>query len=280
MRVWIVVGCLIVACTKSATAAPPTHRTRTATAASPPAKLADDWKGLKALRPAEVRVWVKDPKAGFGLGTHRAIAERAAACSEELVAAQYRQDTREQFSSAAHFDNCAFDDAETLITSEITAIDALLTNPAKPTKAAHLAMSRIGRVLHAIQDFYAHSNWVELQHAANVDFDRAQVHVWTAEGQTQLDAQVGLASGVVWWGSPKRCAAGTPSHGEMSKDSPRTPGGKAMLSTWERSGFNAAASLAERSTVAFLGWCFERWPVLARECGGELYVAPLSDRRP
>lgn len=64
-----------------------------------------------------------------------------------------------QFTSAYHFDNCRFEEGADTIRSLYTqAVTAL--NPDQPNPQA--ASDAFGQLLHPIQDFYAHSNWVEI----------------------------------------------------------------------------------------------------------------------
>jgi hypothetical protein len=90
----------------------------------------------------------------------------------ELRRALYLQDTVHQFESKAHFDNCDFD-------SSITNIGALLEETERYVERASAAnrsgvkedvqstigsaFFSLGQAMHAVQDFYAHTNYVELK---------------------------------------------------------------------------------------------------------------------
>ncbi|KAI7810845.1 von Willebrand factor A domain-containing protein 7 [Triplophysa rosa] len=67
---------------------------------------------------------------------------------------------RKQFSDAHHFDNEAFSDGRDLITKGIAKVKINL-------KEGDYVAARIklGAVTHSLQDFYSHSNWVELGYA-------------------------------------------------------------------------------------------------------------------
>ncbi len=70
--------------------------------------------------------------------------------------------------NANHFDDCNFSGGSRVVSaSEAEAVRAL--NPALPPGADAAAIPALGRALHAVQDFYAHSNWVELGGTALVD---------------------------------------------------------------------------------------------------------------
>ncbi|QSQ25193.1 hypothetical protein JY651_09790 [Pyxidicoccus parkwayensis] len=248
-----------------------------------PHELKDDWQGLnQTVGQDSQRVWSYRSGSEFGLKDHTAIAEKSSRCSEELVSAQYRQDILKQFDASAHFDNCAFESTLAYIEDELSRADKLLTAPKDPTRAAHKAMSHLGRVLHALQDFYAHSNWVELQYAQEVPFSPASlvVPVWEESGRMRINQTSGLVSGTVWWNGPKRCGKDVPSHEEMNKDGLKSKRGREELSRWERSSYGVALELAEHATGSFLAWAYAKWPVLEQACGNDLYIVQTSDRRP
>lgn len=73
----------------------------------------------------------------------------------------WNHDTRT--SHAWHFDNCLFEQATYDINSAYQNLLSLL-NPDDPGRAFNVIQATywFGRVLHPAQDFYAHSNWVEL----------------------------------------------------------------------------------------------------------------------
>jgi len=64
--------------------------------------------------------------------------------------------------NANHFDDCNFSGGSEVVRSnEARAVEALA--PARPPVEGDAAAIRaFGRALHALQDFYAHTNWVEL----------------------------------------------------------------------------------------------------------------------
>ncbi len=101
-------------------------------------------------------------------------------CSRQLVQAIYLQDIGHFFDANAHFDNCTFD-------GSIDYIESLLGEADDLVKSAHThrdggqyrrggtavaeAMTRLGQVLHAVQDFYAHSNYVDLMDEWETAYD-------------------------------------------------------------------------------------------------------------
>jgi hypothetical protein len=78
-----------------------------------------------------------------------------------LQAANVATDVQFVLVSANHFDDCNFTGgSQVVIDSEAAAVSAL--DPAAPViESDVLAIQAFGRALHAVQDFYAHSNWVE-----------------------------------------------------------------------------------------------------------------------
>ena len=74
-----------------------------------------------------------------------------------------------QFSSAFHFDGCSFVESTTNINNHYDTVLNLLDatiDPSNPLAPKELEGTRkFGELLHTAQDFYSHSNWVELQNA-------------------------------------------------------------------------------------------------------------------
>jgi hypothetical protein len=67
--------------------------------------------------------------------------------------------------SKYHFDNCMFKESTENINSLYDEVLAAL-NPDKPDVSK--AANKFGQLLHTVQDFYAHSNWVELVEAGHL----------------------------------------------------------------------------------------------------------------
>jgi len=65
------------------------------------------------------------------------------------------------FVNANHFDDCNFTGGSAVDqNSETEAVSAL--DPSAPPESDLLAIRAFGHALHAVQDFYAHTNWIEL----------------------------------------------------------------------------------------------------------------------
>jgi hypothetical protein len=117
------------------------------------------------------------------------------------------------FLSGAHFDNCAWSEGTTWIRNHRkAAVNAAIAYDANPTAARRAdVFDNLGFVLHATEDFYAHSYWVE-NHAWGVlaNFDGAEPAGWF--------------SGTYPDDLPKKCFPGFPSHDTLNKDSASRPG--------------------------------------------------------
>ena len=115
--------------------------------------------------------------------------------------------------SAAHFDNCAWAEGSAWIKNHRqAAVTAAIAYDASPTATARAAvLDNLGFVLHATEDFYAHSYWVEN-------------HAWGVLANLDGAEPAGWYSGTWDDDLPKRCPAGTPGHDSLNKDSPSRSG--------------------------------------------------------
>jgi hypothetical protein len=254
----------------------------------------DDWKGTNFVTalPASVSA-AGEPFDPSVLG---AMTPQGAVCSEELNAAIYRQDVLHAFESKAHFDNCAFDDAaayvDTLVGEARTRIARIgPTNTGEVPPELRAAMLAFGQALHAIQDFYAHSDYVEwIQQRSPAPGDEAAiplVEFWTPPGRERLRdlARNGLVSGRVWWSVPGYCAPDAPTHADLAKDNAGTKAGaRPSLFTHKLTGqrisnHTVAFNLASRATREFLRWAGSKSPEIEKYCGPTVrYIVP-QDRR-
>ena len=269
------------------------------TAASPQGKKLpplppDEWKGTDPLAPTASLV----PEDGFDLVVHREMTPAGGVCSDQLNAAMYRQDIAHAFESRAHFDNCAFDEATQYIDSllgeagrDFEAASHTTPKAGEVSKDVRAGMFALGQALHAVQDFYAHSNYVELMETANPSLDSQSripiVTVWEPSGRAKvLDLRrMHLGSGQVWWSLPHRCSADVPTHHELAKDSRATMAGS-RSSPWKAAdgqsmipNYVVARNLAERATRAYLQWCSKRWPAIRQNCGDAVKYIVQEDRR-
>ena len=232
--------------------------------------------------------------APFDGKTHRKVLEGLLSNPYvgELRKALFLQDSFHQFESRVHFDNCDFD-------SSVNYIDALLVEAGQYVDAAQKAQAdggtaatqaaarkaffAIGQALHGVQDFYAHSNYVELtkQSVTRVT-DLEVVAPWRAEGKARIKQlqQQGLVSGYVFWGVPQRCLSGAASHADLAKDSETTTSGKVKVAHLENlSQYRIAVFLAREASQELLRDAFKRWPLLKELNGQNVAFEVLLDRR-
>lgn len=183
------------------------------------------------------------------------------------TAAKY-QDTAHQFDSKAHFDNCDFVGAVGYLHELMDYMDQAET-AMKGVEGHLLGQMKesyfffCGQALHAIQDFYAHSNFVELNDKPGTRRHEIPIpHFWRADGLAQINGFKGIHSGRVWWGFPKRCTSeNTPTHDAMAKDKPDQGHGKDQTRCLGLSHHEVARYLAARASQAFLEDLLERHPV-------------------
>lgn len=164
---------------------------------------------------------------------HREITQKALgsffdpSAFETLIAANLGQDALPYQVGHDHFhyDNSAFAAGDAYVESlRAQALAALATGQADAARQA------FGRLTHTVQDFYAHSNYVELWHAANGAVDPQDID--------PLDERIrqhpGLHSGKlyypleVFWFIPSLLPVVLPrlprdSHAHMNKDAPSRP---------------------------------------------------------
>jgi hypothetical protein len=208
----------------------------------------------------------------------------------QLRKALYFQDIVHQVESRAHFDNCDFDGATSYITALLDEIgkeikDAELagSGPDAARPAVTRAFFALGQALHGVQDFYAHSNYVELQ-APKVKkvTDLEILAPWRADGRDRIAAlrKEGLISGFVFWGFPQKCTSGSVSHGELAKDSAETKSGRRLVAHLQNlSQYRIAVYLAREASQDLVRECFNRWPLLKEANGPNVAFEVLVDHR-
>lgn len=210
----------------------------------------------------------------------------------ELRKALYMQDVVHQTQSKAHFDNCDFDGSVAYIQAlmkdvgeQVALATAAGDKGDSKEKAARVrqAFFTLGQALHGTQDFYAHTNYLEM-HVGSVSKIQQMkvVPVWTEAGAEQVKALVnkGLKSGYVFWGLPQKCSTKSPSHAELAKDSEKTASGKLAIAHLQNlSQFTAAQFLARRASLELVSYAFDRWPLLKEMNGQALAFEVLVENR-
>jgi heterokaryon incompatibility protein Het-C len=211
---------------------------------------------------------------------------------KQLRRALYKQDILHQFESKAHFDNCDFESSAKYILELLDGVGqhvqrALAATENNNTKVATSAIEdaffSLGQALHGVQDFYAHSNYIEMMvPTAKKVTDIPLVLPWRNKGFKKLQSlqKEGLVSGVVWWGFPKHCAAGTADHADLAKDSSKTTSGKIRISHLQNTNqYKIAEFLARESSLALLSDAYQKWPILRKASGDYIAFETMIDRR-
>jgi hypothetical protein len=218
-----------------------------------------------------------------------------------LITGDVSTDVQFALDNAAHFDDCNFSGGSALVASnQAVAVQALNPSSALPAGDAQ-AMLAFSRSLHGVQDFYAHTNWVELGGNVLVDQSLTAFPVLTpyaaipssgfivVQGNKPAQTAVyhdedapypqyaivtvhrqkmnapGLVSGTVDYESGDYCpAAVSMTHEELNKDKSTVVGRTAQ--------HFAAKSLAIRQTRH--EWC--RLNQLARDAWGDAGAARLA----
>lgn len=200
----------------------------------------------------------------------------------ELRRALYLQDSAHQFESKAHFDNCDFANAvgyvqELLATvgDKVSEAQAAAVRGDKITSEEKItqAFFALGQALHGTQDFYAHTNYLEMHAASAMKVQQIQsLPIWTEAGAKQIEhlGKTGLKSGYVFWGVPQACSGKSPTHAELAKDTEKTASGKIRIAHFQNmSQFTAAQFLARRASIELVTYAFAKWPLL-KEMNGEV----------
>jgi hypothetical protein len=189
----------------------------------------------------------------FNLDYHAALT--TAACPDDpkikdeldvIVAANLATDAN-QFNSAWHFDNCAFGPG----TERIEDLWGLIRSTTVETNT----FVDFGTMIHTVEDFYAHSNWIEL----HTDVD--PIPTW--------DLQVGslpadIVSGTFLLDWPKLCGPNAPTHAELNKDSPTSTEGAKIV----QSGPNAGKSLFDLAYATALQATRDQFAELSKVVNG------------
>ena len=259
-------------------AAGPLHPPIPHDASEPHAAL--DFPGVRKLRDNEVGVLA--PGRPFETQDHARIVRDgllAPHCESILARAQWRQDIVLASWAPAHFDNCRFRESQDYVRSMVTEAERAVAQ-GQPEEL----LAALGRALHGIQDFYSHTNYVELMAATHERFaDVPIVKLWNPDGGTELDTlvQQGLVSGYVWWEPGEICKEPVLSHSAVNKDSASSSSGQTLISNWNLTAYRAAHELAVRATRAFLREHLGRptWAALTADCENGVVFITSFDRR-
>jgi hypothetical protein len=99
-----------------------------------------------------------------------------------------------------------------------------------------------GTMIHTVQDFYAHSNWIELNEG------QSPVPVWDLVVES---LPPNIVSGTFFLDTPKMCGPDAPTHAQLNKDSPDSPEGAKIVQSGPNQGktlFSLAFAAALQAT--------------------------------
>jgi hypothetical protein len=212
--------------------------------------------------------------------------DKTPVCQARLNRSQILQDFFLPFMSKGHFDNCAFGKSINYINrlqkQNDSFAEELLTgaDPDDPEESNLLKrkiLFNTCKILHAVQDFYSHSNYVELMEEEQPELAGVPVlRLWETDDQNKILKMYSnevLISGTAWWVFPQKCKKGSPSHKKLAKDSNKFRSGR-KYTNWSKPGgsekftrFEAALFLARQSTYQFLLHTLNKYPMLKEHCG-------------
>lgn len=228
----------------------------------------------------EVHIWLRKGRP-LTMKEHMVIIDEelnGATCSRNFTAAQIFQDIVHFSGSEKHFDNCDFNGGANYIQEKLAQIDMLVK-----IKSIKHAQFTAGQILHGIQDFYAHSNYLEVMALEGngktySEFNLVPIiELWKAGAVDKLAVyqakKTPLISGTWVLSGPKMCDENSLSHHDLAKDTVDTD--RSLEETkWVNSQtgakitrYQAAHALIEKATESFLIYAFAKWPGLQKDCG-------------
>jgi hypothetical protein len=153
---------------------------------------------------------------------------------QAIVAANLATDLN-QYESALHFDNCTFE----LGVERISNLWELIESNEQGNR-----YNAFGTMIHTVQDFYAHSNWIELHE------NQVPVPVWNLDLNS---LPPDILSGTFELDNPKKCGPNAPTHTQLNKDSPNSDQGRKTVPSGPNQGktlFDLAFATALHATKA------------------------------
>lgn len=137
-----------------------------------------------------------------------------------MIDANIREDA-DEVTSAIHFDNCTFAEGAKKIRRDWNRIWQ------QTNRLSIDAAVSLGRILHTVQDFYAHSNWIELH------LNHSPIPLWDFN---IANLPAGIVSGTWAAGKPQNCKHGAPSHDQIAKDKPTQPTARKIVKSGPNKG--------------------------------------------
>jgi hypothetical protein len=216
-----------------------------------------------------------DDRGGVDLESHLTSADLASAidgnalateCANHLARAQWRQDIVEVANPAAHFDNCQ-------IEASVTYLRAAYARAESAARAGDTAtaLGELGRVLHSVLDFYAHTDFVE-RAAAKWPSENQVVRpaLWALAADPLAEWQnPALRSGTVSWEPGNRCHEPSLSHEDLNKDKPDSKRGREVIAAWGVTHYRATANLSKTAALDLVRETLKRptWATVKDTCG-------------
>lgn len=217
----------------------------------------------------------------------------------ELRRAVLNQDAWNFYKSKAHFDNCNFSGGHAYIQELLLEVDkqANIAQNASTWRsrderknAMRKAYFALGQIMHGVQDFYSHTNYVELRikkygapEERSGDFYMDPLNLWEIKAADELKIlQVeGLVSGVFLGSLPYGCEAGTQSHHDLAKDSPVRNGAVVVSRGEFRTLHEVSLHMATQASLRLIEFSWVKWPVLDMAHGkkGTIPLDVFIDRR-
>ena len=136
-----------------------------------------------------------------------------------VISFNISQDLR-QTESKIHFDNCNFPGASEYIQQQWQLIEA-------HHGVSYTTFAAFGFLLHTVQDFYAHSNWIEIHQQED------PIPVWDLNLAT---LPPDIVSGTWRFGFPKKCPRGAPTHDQLNKDKATSEEGRKIVTSGPNTG--------------------------------------------
>jgi hypothetical protein len=187
------------------------------------------------------------------------------------------QDLIRFFGSKHHFENCCFVEGIEQINKHLkdNETDYLrLQKSILIKEQIHLKekiIFRTGRILHSAQDFFSHTNFVEIMQEKSTTIEEVLIPDFLIEeGQNQILNLIknGLVSERFFLSFPHKCTFKVQNLTSIGKDNPYKKAGK-NLTIWinpqtnqNLNGFEAAMFFAERSSYQILFQTFSKYKIL------------------
>ena len=145
------------------------------------------------------------------------------------------------------------------------------------------AIFALGKAIHLIQSFYAHTNYVELMSLKQRKYKNIEdvpiFKIWKRSAEIKLNQLKGqgLVSACDLSISKPKCKKKSLSRKTLSKRNMQAKAGKKEYKHWQVDGYSAAVYLAEQASTQFIRFMFSEFPVLHKKCNNDpAVVLPIG----